>query len=68
MSRRRRAGSRVIDVPTEHAINDHLSIVAGFCDLLLADTPEHDPRRADLQEMSRSIRALVALFGRDDRA
>jgi hypothetical protein len=56
---------RVIDPETEHTIKNHLAVIAGFCELLIADTPPEDPRHADLQEMNRSARALIALFKRD---
>jgi hypothetical protein len=61
-------GPRVIDGETEHAIKNHLAILAGYCDLLLADTPADDQRHRDLDEMNRSIRALVAIFRTDLRA
>ena len=56
---------RVLDPETEHTIKNHLAVIAGFCELLLADTPADDPRHADLQEMNRSARALIALFRKD---
>ena len=56
---------RVLDPETEHTIKNHLAVIAGFCELLLADTPPDDPRYADLEEMNRSARALIALFRRD---
>ncbi len=55
---------RVIDAETEHKIQNHLAIIAGLCDLLLGDTPTDDPRHADLQEVSRAARALIAIFRR----
>jgi hypothetical protein len=60
-----RRPSRVLDAETEHAIKNHLAVIAGFCELLIADTPPEDPRHADLQEMNRSARALIALFRTD---
>jgi hypothetical protein len=56
---------RVLDAETEHTIKNHLAVIVGFCELLIADTPQDDPRRADLQEVSRSAHALMALFRRD---
>jgi hypothetical protein len=61
-------GPRVIDGETEHAIKNHLAVVAGYCDLLLADTQVDDQRHRDLEEMKRSIRALVAIFRTELRA
>jgi len=57
----------VLDAETEHTVKNHLAVIAGFCELLLADTPPDDPRYADLQEMQRSARALIALLRRDTR-
>jgi hypothetical protein len=59
---------RVLDAETEHTIKNHLAVIAGFCELLLADTPPEDPRHGDLQEMHRSARALIALFRREPQA
>ena len=57
--------ARVLDSETEHTIKNHLAVIAGFCELLLADTPPDDPRHADLAEMHRSARALIELFRKD---
>lgn len=57
--------SRMLDPETEHTIKNHLAVIVGFCELLLADTPQDDPRHTDLQEMHRSARALMALFRKD---
>jgi hypothetical protein len=59
---------RVIDPETEHTIKNHLAVIAGYCELLLGDIPEDDPRHGDLQEINRSARALIALFRRDARS
>jgi hypothetical protein len=59
--------SRVIDADTEHMIKNHLAVIAGYCELLLGDMPQDDPRRADLQEINRAALALIALFRRDAR-
>lgn len=52
----------IIDLETEHAIKNHLAVISGFCELLLADTAADDPRRGDLLEVSRSAQALVVIF------
>ena len=59
---------RLIDARTEHTINNHLAIIIGFSDLLLAETDAADPRYEGLQELNRSARELVALFRRIPRA
>lgn len=45
-----------------HAFNNHLSVVIGFCDLLLRDLPELDPKRADVLEMRKAGYAAIALL------
>jgi hypothetical protein len=63
----RAAKLRVIDAEMEHTIKNHLAVIAGYCELLLGDIPKDDPHHADLQEINRSTRALIALFRRDTR-
>lgn len=65
MAERPGRAPRVIDGETEHTIKNHLAVIAGYCELLLADTPVDDQRYRDLEEMNRSIRALVAIFRTD---
>jgi hypothetical protein len=40
-----------------HSLKNQLGIVLGFVDLLIEDTPESDPRRADLLEVRKAARA-----------
>ena len=54
----------VLDADTEHTVKNHLAVILGFCELLLADTPAGDRRHQDLQEMHRAARELIALFRR----
>ena len=58
---------RVIDAETEHTIKNHLAVIAGYCELLVSEAPDDDPRKPDLEEMNRSARALLQLFRRDAR-
>ena len=44
-----------------HQLKNHLAIVVGFCDLLIADTPEDDPRHADLRELFDAAREAMAV-------
>jgi len=48
--------------PLLHAFHNHLSVVVGFCDLLLREMPEGDPRRADVLEMHRAGHAAIDLL------
>ena len=45
-----------------HAFKNHLSVIIGFCDLLLRDLPEGDPKRADILEMRKAGRSAIALL------
>jgi hypothetical protein len=58
---------RVLDSETEHAVKNHLAVIVGFCELLLADMPEHDSRHADVQEINRAARELMAIFRRESQ-
>jgi hypothetical protein len=55
----------VLDAEAEHTVKNHLAVIVGFCELLIAETPEEDPRHHDLQEVHRSARALLAVFKRE---
>jgi hypothetical protein len=61
----RRGQPLVLDAETEHTVKNHLSVIVGFCELLLADTPVDDHRHQDLQEVNRAAHALLALLKRD---
>ena len=58
-------GTRVLDAETEHTIKNHLAVIVGFCELLLAETPSDDVRYADVQEINRAAHELMAIFRRD---
>jgi hypothetical protein len=45
-----------------HELKNHFAVVVGFCDLLLTELPEDDPKRADLQQMQQAEHAAVALL------
>ena len=45
-----------------HRFKNHLSIIVGFCDLLLAEASEGDTRRADLTEIQKAAYAAIALM------
>jgi hypothetical protein len=48
--------------PQIHQLKNHLSIIVGFCDLLLGDLAPDDPRRSDVQEMRKAGLAALALL------
>ena len=53
---------RALDVATEHTLKNHLAIIVGYCELLLAETRPDDPHHADIVEMHRAALAVLALF------
>ena len=57
MSRER---SRAVDVI--HRRKNHLAIIVGVCDLLLAEVPEGDRHRADILEVQKAGREAMALM------
>lgn len=45
-----------------HDVRNQLSIIVGFCDLLLGEVPEHDRKHADLLEISKAAQSAIALL------
>jgi hypothetical protein len=45
-----------------HRLKNHLAIVVGFADLVVADAAEGDPRRADLLEIQKAAREALAMM------
>jgi hypothetical protein len=45
-----------------HQLKNHLAVIVGFCDLLLADTADGDPRKADLQDVHHAAREAMAVM------
>ena len=56
---------RVLDADTEHTVKNHLAVIVGFTELLLAETPPADSRHADLQEINHAARELMTIFKRE---
>jgi hypothetical protein len=48
--------------PLLHAFQNHLSAIVGFCDLLLRELPESDPKRADILQMYKAGHAAIDLL------
>lgn len=45
-----------------HQFKNHLSVIIGFCDLMLSDLAGDDPKRADLTEIRKAAMAALALL------
>ena len=50
------------EVPLLHEFKNHLSVIIGFCDLLLSELREDDPKRADVLEVRKAGHAAIALL------
>jgi len=50
----------------EHALRNHLAIILGYAELLLADTAANDPRRVDCEEILKAARSALALVATED--
>ena len=44
-----------------HQVTNHLSVIIGYCDLLLVDIPEGDRKHADILEVHRAATAAMTL-------
>jgi hypothetical protein len=47
-----------------HAFKNQLTIIRGFSELLIAETPDGDPRRRDLEEIHKAAMAALDLLAR----
>lgn len=45
-----------------HTFKNHLAIIVGFADLVLAEMSEDDPRRKDMLEIHKAAHAALALL------
>jgi hypothetical protein len=52
------------DDKLRHDFKNHLSIVLGFANLLIADSAPGDPRRGDLEEIHKAAAAALDLLER----
>ena len=52
------------DAKTRHDFRNQLGIILGFAEILLADGDEHDPRRADLEEIRQAAVNALELLDR----
>jgi signal transduction histidine kinase len=47
-----------------HAFKNQLTVIRGFSELLIAETPDGDPRRRDLEEIHKAAMAALDLLAR----
>jgi hypothetical protein len=52
-----------LDGPGRHQMSNHLAVILGFVELILADTPEDDPHYADLIEVRNAAVEAAKLIG-----
>jgi hypothetical protein len=45
-----------------HRLRNHMAVVVSFSELALLDTPDGDPRRADLLEIQKAAQAAMTLL------
>jgi hypothetical protein len=43
-----------------HRMKNHLTVILGFCELLLEDTAPDDPKRGDLEEIRKAAASALA--------
>jgi hypothetical protein len=49
----------------EHTLKNYLAIILGYCDLLIGETDDDDPRRQDLLEIRRAAKGALALVNQE---
>jgi hypothetical protein len=52
------------DENPSHAFKNQLTIIRGFSEILIAETPAGDPRRRDLEEIHKAAMTALALIAR----
>ena len=45
-----------------HDVRNHLSVIIGYCDLLLAEVPKSDRKHDDITEMRKSATTAMTLL------
>lgn len=53
-----------LDGRAVHALSNHLAVILGFIELVLAQTKPDDPRRKDLLEIRDAAREAARIIGR----
>ena len=55
-------GTVTLSSETIHALSNHLGIILGFVELILAEAADDDPHRQDLLEIRQAAKAAAALM------
>ena len=55
------ADARTMEADLIHQFKNHLSIIVGFCDLLLSEVSDGDAHKPDLIEIQKAAYAAMAL-------
>ena len=45
-----------------HKLKNYICIISGFSELLISESPDDDPRRADLVEIHKAAQAAMAIM------
>ena len=45
-----------------HRLKNHIAVIVGFCDLVIADMPESDTRRGDMLEIQKAAYEAMAMM------
>ena len=53
-----------LDGAAIHALSNHLAVILGFIELVLAETQPDDPRRPDLIEIREAAAEMAKIIGR----
>jgi hypothetical protein len=60
-------GSITLDLDSVHQLSNHLAVIIGFVELMLADAAPDDPHRNDLMEVRAAAVGAAKLIGHKSR-
>jgi hypothetical protein len=60
-------GSVTLDRASVHLLSNHLTVILGFVELMLADAPPDDPHRQDLIEVRAAVIEAANLIAQTTR-
>jgi hypothetical protein len=60
-------GTITLDPPAVHQLSNHLMVILGFVELMLAEVPPDDPHRTDLIEVRTAVVEAAKLISHSDR-